>query len=195
VAAGLGGGSSDAGAVLRALGALWGATADLAGVGATIGSDVPFFATGGAAALVTGRGERVAALPPSDLWIALVTLPARSATAQVYSALGPDARGDGRASATLADLFRKGAATGSAVRALLHNDLATAAEKTCPAIGDARSAASAAGIDLMLSGSGPSLYALADDRAHAIRLARALRRAGLRARPRSLCVEADVLRM
>ncbi len=194
VAAGLGGGSSDAGAVLRALAALWDAPADLALVGASVGSDVPFFAAGCAVALVGGRGERVTPLPAVELYVALVTLPARSATAEVYAALGRASRGDGRASEALSDLFRRGTATGPQVRALVRNDLAAAAENVCPAVAEARSLASRAGVELSVTGSGPSLFAVADDRAHAIRMSRALRRAGLRARPRALCTIASVIR-
>src|SRR5256884_6899891 len=70
VAAGLGGGSSDAGAVLRGLARVWRCELDLVALGATIGSDIPFFAAGADFALVEGRGERVRALrPPGDrLW-------------------------------------------------------------------------------------------------------------------------------
>ncbi|MDA8426027.1 MAG: 4-(cytidine 5'-diphospho)-2-C-methyl-D-erythritol kinase [Treponema sp.] len=59
--AGLGGGSGDAAAVLRALDALFDTrfdTKELAAMAATVGSDVPFFVEGGCA-LVSGRGERV----------------------------------------------------------------------------------------------------------------------------------------
>ena len=62
--AGLGGGSSDAAAVLRALSALFDAelgTEALARLGSEIGSDVPFFFSGGCA-LVSGRGEKVEAV-------------------------------------------------------------------------------------------------------------------------------------
>ena len=58
---GLGGGSSDAAAVLVALDRLFetGLSLDeLIGMGESIGSDVPFFFSGGAA-IVTGRGEEV----------------------------------------------------------------------------------------------------------------------------------------
>ncbi len=66
--AGLGGGSSDAVAALKALEALAGpevrlAPMALAGVAAGIGSDCPLFLTGGPA-VMRGRGERVGALPP-----------------------------------------------------------------------------------------------------------------------------------
>jgi 4-diphosphocytidyl-2-C-methyl-D-erythritol kinase len=194
VAAGLGGGSSDAGATLRALAALWGVDADLGAVGAQVGSDVPFFALACAAALVRGRGELIEPLPPASLWIALVTLPARVPTADVYGTrAGP--YGDGSASAALADFFRAGRVSGAAVRSLGRNDLFASASALCPSIGDARSAASQLGIDLALSGSGPSLFAIADDRAHAMRMARTLRRAGLRAHPRELCVSAPIERV
>jgi len=195
LAAGLGGGSSDAGAVLRALAEMWDLDTDLAAVGALVGSDVPFFTRGCPAAIVSGRGERVDPLPAADgLWIALVVLPARVSTAEVYAACGAGARGGGSATAELADLFRRGAVSGQAVRALARNDLATPAEAMCPAIGDARTIASRNGIDLVLSGSGPTLFAVADDRAHAISMSRALRRAGLRARARLLCVSAPIER-
>ena len=188
VAAGLGGGSSDAGATLRALARLWRVDADLAEVGARVGSDVPFFARGCAVAWIGGRGEAVHELPPAEgLWIVLVTLPVRVPTAEVYAALAGRSS-DGGATATAADLFARHAATGSALRALLRNDLSDAAERVCPLIHETRSIASQAGVDLALSGSGPSLFAIADDRAHALRIARALRAGGLRARPRELCV-------
>ena len=58
---GLGGGSSDAAAVLVALNKEWElelTSEQLAGIGAEIGSDVPFFVEGGTA-LVSGRGENI----------------------------------------------------------------------------------------------------------------------------------------
>lgn len=65
-AAGLGGGSSDAAAVLRGLNRLHGeplTAAELLRVGAGLGADVPFFLCGSALALGWGRGERLLALP------------------------------------------------------------------------------------------------------------------------------------
>jgi len=184
VAAGLGGGSSDAGAVLRGVARLWGADVDLVGVAAGIGSDVPFFAAGSALARVGGRGERVEAIAPPavPLWIALVTLPVGVSTREVFGALGP-VRGDVRATDELARAFASGSATPAVLRSLARNDLTTAAARVAPAVADAIAIARGMGVDLHLSGSGPSLFAIGDDRAHAIRTSRALRRAGLRARP------------
>lgn len=63
--AGLGGGSSDAAAVLNALNRLWGmglSSSKLSEIAAELGSDVPFFLVGGRA-LCSGRGEIVKKLP------------------------------------------------------------------------------------------------------------------------------------
>ncbi|MDE3193312.1 MAG: 4-(cytidine 5'-diphospho)-2-C-methyl-D-erythritol kinase [Chloroflexota bacterium] len=197
VAGGLGGGSSDAGAVLRALAALWGCEGlDLVALGATIGSDVPFFAAGAPLARVGGRGEVVAPLrPPADPpWIVLVTLPVRSSTREVFAALTEGERGDGAATRELARLLSEGTASPRAMRELARNDLTSAAERVSPAVRDARAAARQRGLDLVVSGSGPSLFAVADGRAHALRLARSLRRCGLHASPRALCISAPVVR-
>ena len=66
VCAGMGGGSSDAAAVLRALNRLEGepfSPAGLAKIGARVGSDVPYCVLGGTA-LAQGRGEQLTPLPP-----------------------------------------------------------------------------------------------------------------------------------
>ncbi len=88
--AGLGGGSSDAAAVLRCLDALLGAvTAErLVEVAARLGSDVPFFLGPAARALGTGRGEMLGpreALPVGHLVLTLP--PVHVSTARAYAAL------------------------------------------------------------------------------------------------------------
>jgi len=86
--AGLGGGSSDAAAVLRGLNALYryplsdDRLAELAG---RIGSDVPFF-LGSAAAVVTGRGESLHPLSPRTDYHLLLIYPGFSvSTAHAYA--------------------------------------------------------------------------------------------------------------
>ena len=100
--AGLGGGSSDAATTLQLLARLWkvNITDDLLlEIGASIGSDVPFFRHGGTA-LVTGRGEVVTPLPPVPRqWLVLVVpdlprLPGK--TGQLYSSLKPSHFTDGQ---------------------------------------------------------------------------------------------------
>ncbi len=90
--AGLGGGSSDAAAVLLALPVLAGKTAPperLGSLAARLGSDVPFFLRGGAA-LGLGRGEELYPLPPFPAVQALLVTPdIHSSTVQAYQDLSP----------------------------------------------------------------------------------------------------------
>jgi 4-diphosphocytidyl-2-C-methyl-D-erythritol kinase len=183
VASGLGGGSSDAGAVLRGLARAWRLDGvDLTPVAMQVGSDVPFFVSGASYALVRGRGELIETLPaPEPFWIALVELRERVPTAAVFGA-HRQKPSSGERSARLAEALRDRKATVALVRDSLHNDLLEGAERVAPAITDARRTASALGIELAMSGSGPSLFVVGDDRADAIRIARRLRRAGLRTR-------------
>jgi 4-diphosphocytidyl-2-C-methyl-D-erythritol kinase len=96
VGAGLGGGSSDAAAVLTGLNKLWNLKLKnnkLQTIAAEIGSDVPFFIEGGTA-YATGRGE---VLQHFDLdipfWIVLVTPPRHVSTAWAYQNLKSDRKG------------------------------------------------------------------------------------------------------
>lgn len=87
---GLGGGSSDAAAVLR-----WAGCSDLA-VAASLGADVPFCVVGGRAE-VTGLGERVSSLPFEPRQFVLLVPPFGVDTAAAYAAwdaLGPGGDGD-----------------------------------------------------------------------------------------------------
>ncbi len=75
---GLGGGSSDAAAVLRGLNHLTGAPMgpdDLLPLGGTLGADVPFFLTGAPLALGWGRGDRLLPLPPLPPSPVLLAIP------------------------------------------------------------------------------------------------------------------------
>ncbi len=94
VAAGLAGGSSDAAATLRGLNRLWnlGLSLDeLAVLGASIGSDIPFCVYGGTA-LASGRGEQIQHLPvPPNCWVVLAKPPISVSTADIYGGL--DIRG------------------------------------------------------------------------------------------------------
>ena len=86
--AGLGGGSSDCAATLRALNVLWRLDLDadtLERLGGKLGSDVPFFIRGGTA-ICTGRGEKVERLPASvKLYFSLVMPSFPVSTASIYA--------------------------------------------------------------------------------------------------------------
>jgi 4-diphosphocytidyl-2-C-methyl-D-erythritol kinase len=107
--AGLGGGSSDAAAVLTALNRMHDAPLSRAGLlelSAELGSDVPFFVTGAALALAWGRGQRLAPLPPLPSRPVLLAIPPeRSATADAYAELA-HARGTAATGAAALELPR-----------------------------------------------------------------------------------------
>jgi len=85
---GLGGGSSDAATVLLALDRLWatrlGADA-LAGLGAALGADVPFFLFG-RSAWVEGIGERLAAIDVPRRWYAVLVPAVQVPTVSIFAA-------------------------------------------------------------------------------------------------------------
>jgi 4-diphosphocytidyl-2-C-methyl-D-erythritol kinase len=163
VAAGLGGGSSDAAAVLLALQQWWRlplSLSELQALAATLGSDVPFFLTGGLA-LCEGRGERVtplAALWPQPMRWLLFLKPAISiATARVFQALPASDYSYGSASRDLVEALQEG-------RLLqpedFHNSLERGVLEHYPEVARAKADLLQAGASLVrLSGSGPTLYA------------------------------------
>jgi len=105
VAAGLGGGSADAAAVLVGLNRLWESGLDtdaLRDLAAQLGSDVPFCVVGGTA-LAAGRGEILRPIPPlPEATVLLVRPPFAVSTARVYGALTADGYGTGEATRRLA---------------------------------------------------------------------------------------------
>ena len=159
-AAGLGGGSSDAGAVLRALAASFpdalGPQA-LARLALALGADVPYFLAP-CAARVAGIGERIQPLPDfAGLACLLVNPGVPLPTAAVFAAY--DARPVQPAAAIDAELGLD-----------LANDLARPAEQLCPAIAPLRERLRAEGARAVgLSGSGPTLYGIFPDAAEAAR--------------------------
>ncbi len=116
IAAGLGGGSSDAAAVLRGLRRLWKldvSDEELRSIGAGLGSDVPFFLRSGTA-LVSGRGEQVETLPDVAEQTLIVawdeSVKEEHKTARMYAALRPEHFSDGSRTARLAERIRRGEA-------------------------------------------------------------------------------------
>ncbi|HTU83172.1 MAG TPA: 4-(cytidine 5'-diphospho)-2-C-methyl-D-erythritol kinase [Verrucomicrobiae bacterium] len=178
--AGLGGGSSDAAAVLRA--AMEGAFGDCGPVdwlaaARQLGSDVPFFLAG-TGALVEGTGERVTpagALPP---WAVLIVKPpAAISTASAYAELDRHPR-PSRArstSASLAALTALQRGDLGEVERLATNDFQEPIAALAPEIATALDALRSAGARVaLLAGSGSCTFALAADDAEAQRLAERL---------------------
>jgi 4-diphosphocytidyl-2-C-methyl-D-erythritol kinase len=181
---GLGGGSSDAAAVLVALNRHWQLgldTATLIALAAQLGSDVPFFVVGGTA-LVEGRGEIVTPLPPlPPLWLVVARPPVGVSTAMVFRALTPAAYTDGTATRRLVEAIRGGNLPPlddtTLVNALEHDVL-----RDYPAVERLRGVMLRAGASpVRMSGSGPTLFAPFTTLAAATPVWRAAVQAGARA--------------
>src|SRR5262249_47274634 len=134
-----------------------------------LGSDVAFFFSA-PAAWCTGRGERVKPLRlGKPLWLVLAALPKGLSTARVYGGLKvpEDPQGGGR--------IRQAVEAGDVaeVGRQLHNRLQTVAQRLCPVIGTvAQRLAQFEPAGVLMSGSGPSVYALCRNLGEAVRIAR-----------------------
>jgi 4-diphosphocytidyl-2-C-methyl-D-erythritol kinase len=188
--AGLGGGSSDAAAVLVAAAEGWGLgwpRERLAAIGARIGSDVPWFFAGGAA-VAAGRGERILPVGPlGQLFAVIACPPAGLSTAAVYRACTPSRARAGEALA-LAEALAAGDL--HAALPLLHNDLEPPARTLAPEV-DCLLAdlARAGGLCPRLTGSGSACFTLCRTRAEARGIAARLVALGDDGRPRWPLVE------
>ncbi len=178
VAAGLGGGSSDAAAALRGLSRLWELGYDrgrLAEIAAAVGSDAPFFLYGGTA-LAGGRGEHVRPLPDApQTWLVLVVPPfdLPDKTRRMYESLSPADFSDGSRSDAAAERIRRGEPLGDGD---LFNAFDRVAYERFPGLDAYREALLAAGArQVHLAGSGPALFALTADETEARRIHDALR--------------------
>jgi 4-diphosphocytidyl-2-C-methyl-D-erythritol kinase len=175
-AAGLGGGSSDAAATLAGLNELWQlnlSAAELAEMGAEIGSDVPFFFHT-PAAWCTGRGEKVAPVNVGRAFdLVLVKPPIGLSTAEVYRNCGWS---ESAARNTEADIL-EALVAGDVERIAkgLHNRLQDAAFRLAPSVAELyRRLRNTGAAGCLLSGSGSCLFALCRDRQEAQRVIDAL---------------------
>jgi 4-diphosphocytidyl-2-C-methyl-D-erythritol kinase len=188
VAAGLGGGSSDAAAAIDAALAAWGASLPataLDALAASLGSDVPFFRAG-RGAVVTGRGEFVEPLPlidePPAVLVVTPGLPVSTTAVFRAYAAGHRPRSDTalRISEELATELRRNPSPvcllERAADLALANDLGPAAAATAPWLVDLTAALGRLlERPICQSGSGPSLWVLyptLEDARHAARAVR-----------------------
>lgn len=180
VGAGLAGGSTDAAAVLVGMSLLWqlGLTqSELQDLGALLGSDVPFCVAGGTA-IATGRGEVLDALPSLDS-LHLVLAKYRSLSISTAWAYKTYRQQFGETYRSLEDGVVHPIHSGGMVSAimardsakvgqLLHNDLEKVALPAHPAIADLKAAFAAGNpLGVMMSGSGPTVFAIATSADHA----------------------------
>jgi 4-diphosphocytidyl-2-C-methyl-D-erythritol kinase len=165
VGAGLGGGSADAGAVLRALQALAPepvAEDDLLRIAASLGSDVPFLATDATAALAWSRGERMLQLPPLPRREVVLLTPAFSVrTSEAYGWLDATGASEPPAPAaiplaTLTD-WRQ-------LQPWTENDFEVAVTSRHPEIAQMRASLAREGaVIARMSGSGSTVFGIFDE--------------------------------
>lgn len=187
VASGLGGGSSNAAATLQALNGLWDlglSNERLLGLAAELGSDVPFFLSGGCA-LGEGRGEVVTPLPHMTDWWAVVLVPPMretDKTGRMYSLVTEEDFSDGSVTLRLAQRLKAGSASLDDV-ATGRNAFERAADMAFPGLDSYRQTFLDAGAPFVrLCGSGPALYSLFDSREVGESVGDQLRRGGHEAR-------------
>ncbi len=199
VAAGLGGGSSDAAAVLRALNVLWDAgqpDANLVEIAGEVGSDPPFFVVGGTA-MVSGRGDYVEPLPDALAPSVLLATPPQGdrgeKTAAMFDALTPHEFTEGDATLGLREAVEAG-------RMVVDEELANVFERVTakmqPHTELAMDALRADGYVPHLCGAGPSfflLYGGGADLAH--ELSGRIRTLGFEPRPVHALTRARALHM
>jgi 4-diphosphocytidyl-2-C-methyl-D-erythritol kinase len=160
---GLGGGSSDAASVLRGLDRLWGldfGEASLSEVAANVGSDVAFLLRGGAA-YVTGRGERVEALPDGaaiELTLFVAKIETEDKTRRMYATLTPADFTDGRKAHVAAESIRRGLALAETD---LHNAFDRHIGEVAPPLAAAMTLCRTAGLAVLAAGSGPGFFTVA----------------------------------
>lgn len=175
VAAGLGGGSADAAAVLAAFGCLENRRLGrrrLGTMAVTLGMDVPFF-LGRSPALARGRGEELQPVRTgADLALVLANPGFPLATREVYARLEPGDYSDGRRVDALVTALRRGA---QAVAATVTNGLERAAGRLWPGLTEVKVALLEAGcLAALMSGSGPTVLGIAPSHRAALRIRDAL---------------------
>lgn len=173
VAAGVGGGSSDAAATIQALATLletgW-SRAEMAAIGAEVGSDVPFFFSG-PTALVEGRGEVVTPLHvEGSRWLLLVNPGLAIPTAWAYGQLAATRTNGTQPPARLPQFVRNRGAgessvvTWSNVLPLIGNDFAPVMEAAYPVLREIRLGLVSHGAEAaLLCGSGSTVFGLFAD--------------------------------
>jgi 4-diphosphocytidyl-2-C-methyl-D-erythritol kinase len=185
VAAGMAGGSADAGAALRLVASQAGIADEglLREIAATLGADVPAQVRPGRV-LATGAGEQVEMLaPPPPYGVLVVPSSERLATPDVFREA--DRLGLPREPAGLAAALAEVRAHAADLPdALIVNELEPAARSLCPSIDATLARVRDAGADhALVAGSGPTVIGLFADPAQAERAARELPAGAVAARP------------
>jgi 4-diphosphocytidyl-2-C-methyl-D-erythritol kinase len=171
VSAGLGGGSTDAAAVLRGLNQLWNMNIpieELARLGSTIGSDIPFCVYG-STGIAKGFGEIIERLPsPPPFWVVLAKPDIGVSTRTIFQRVKIDEIFHPNTEAVIQSLYEKNFTMlcnniGNSLEAItssIHPEILRIKEKM--------EQAGASGV--LMSGSGPTVYGLVEHESKAQRI-------------------------
>ncbi len=180
VAAGLGGGSSDAASTLIALNRFWKlnlSTKTLIKYAALLGSDVAFFILNKSYAIGRGRGEKLKVITtPLKIWHILINPGIHVSTKEVYGGFTPASLTSSKPGAKMLSNFirRKNFQT---LNHLLFNNLEVVSLKKYSILRRIKEDLIRAGAETALvSGSGPTVYGVAKSKIAAQRIARRLKR-------------------
>jgi 4-diphosphocytidyl-2-C-methyl-D-erythritol kinase len=165
IAAGLGGGSSNAATVLRGLNELWelGLGAEkLERLGLELGSDVPFFLRG-ATCLAGGRGEELEALPQKGvLEFVIVVPPFEVSSGWAYDHMPTELTRQGSSTSMIKVALASDRVT--LLASHLANDLEAGVAAQHPVVAEIKKRLFACGaLGASMSGSGPAVFAVARD--------------------------------
>lgn len=179
VAAGLGGGSSNAATVLKGLNKLWNiglGNDTLSGMGKKLGADVPFFIFNYPFAVGIGRGDEISRIESTlEIWHVIISPPVKVLTKDVYKETNlnltvhrPDVK-------IMVHAIRKNDLAG--IKNGLHNILEPIVDKKVADISKARNFVGKMGSNAVhVTGSGPTIFVLADDRKEAEGLEKEIKR-------------------
>jgi 4-diphosphocytidyl-2-C-methyl-D-erythritol kinase len=167
IAAGLGGGSSDAATTLLGLSRLYPSSVDLPALAKTLGADVPFFLQGGARH-AQGIGEILRPVPLPEVHLVLVNPGVHITAREAYIGL------NGRFGPPL-DVDAILAALSGAEAPPYRNDLEIPVLEAYPVIGTVKHELQVAGLfGVLMSGSGSTCFGLAHQASHALEVAERL---------------------
>lgn len=176
VSAGLGGGSTDAAAVLRGLNRLWSLEIplrDLADLGASIGTDVPFCVYGNTA-IATGRGEKIEPLDsPPSCWVVLAKPNIGVSTRAIFQRINPKGLAHPNTREIIHALSSKDFARMCSSVGNVLEDVTLSLYPEVQRIKDIMKQMGAPGV--LMSGSGPTVYSLVENYSKAKRIYNGMR--------------------
>lgn len=162
VAAGLGGGSSNAATVLTSLNSMLSTgllTDNLLEIGAELGSDVPFFIHGGSV-IAAGRGEKIEGIEIPKFWYIIINPDFPVSTAWVYGNLHLTNK-----QGNINILHLKKLLKSCTIEDILENDLEDVTVKRYPQIAEIKSFLTNIGAKgALMSGSGPTVFGVFENK-------------------------------